>query len=619
MKARIKLGPFSGEVPRTGRHYLPEHSAEQAENLKLNSGELRGVRRLKPTRVFSSAIEKAYRLPDALGASNGYTWVGLDSRDTEIFRGPLLNDEYDRFYMFGDGAPQYNTIDRIRNGDSWYLLGIPEPDQDCTVTPGSGSETDVDRFYCYTFVSAYGEEGPPSNPVQGTGAPDATWTIGNLDTTPADAASRNITHKRIYRTVQGLTTSEFFFVAEVTLATTSYADTLGDSTVSLNNPLESSTWAAPPSDIIGTVLLPNGFFCAWDADSNLHFSEPYRPHAWPAQYDLSTEFEILGGGIFGQSAAIVTTANPYIATGVNPASITLTKSTTVEPGLSKYGIVSMPYGVIYPSQNGLVMIGAGGIDIITRKLLTKNEWVNDYSPETLWAAQYEDAYIGFYNATTGFMIDPREPQTGFIQLTNYSNVSFVQTDYYTGDVLITIDDTIYTWDDPTEFRDEYRWKSRVVTFPKPCNLGACRIEMASDSEALDDINYPADDVQAWNAERIGYPLAEIGGNVIGGETQMATLTNSLPYKFDASTQPIGGSPIVSLTQDYELFLQMRLTVYACDCDGNMSSVFSEYVSTDRCIRLPSGFKSDRWQFEMVGRRAVYHLKVAETCKGLEDA
>jgi hypothetical protein len=36
------------------------------------------------------------------------------------------------------------------------------------------------------------------------------------------------------------------------------------------------------------------------------------------------------------------------------------------------------------------------------------------------------------------------------------------------------------------------------------------------------------------------------------------------------------------------------------------------------IRLPTGFKSALWQFELVGNTTVYSVQIAETVKGLAD-
>jgi hypothetical protein len=40
------------------------------------------------------------------------------------------------------------------------------------------------------------------------------------------------------------------------------------------------------------------------------------------------------------------------------------------------------------------------------------------------------------------------------------------------------------------------------------------------------------------------------------------------------------------------------------------------VNEERIIRVPAGFKSDLWQFELVGNTNVYSVQIAETAKGL---
>jgi hypothetical protein len=42
------------------------------------------------------------------------------------------------------------------------------------------------------------------------------------------------------------------------------------------------------------------------------------------------------------------------------------------------------------------------------------------------------------------------------------------------------------------------------------------------------------------------------------------------------------------------------------------------VVTEKIIRLPTGFKSDLWQFELIGNTNVYSMQIAETAKGLAE-
>jgi hypothetical protein len=152
-----------------------------------------------------------------------------------------------------------NTYARIFAGSDPYLLGVPTPANAASVTPPGGS--DETRAYVYTFVSEFGEEGPPSPPVVATG--DAgTWALTGMDTTVPDAASRAFgtgAKTRIYRTVSSATSSNFYYVGEVDFGTATFNDDVAATTVATNNLLESAGWVAPPTTLEGFVVMPNGY------------------------------------------------------------------------------------------------------------------------------------------------------------------------------------------------------------------------------------------------------------------------------------------------------------------------------------------------------------------------
>jgi len=609
---QVKIESFSGEIPRVSDRLLPATGAQTAANTRLKSGEIRGIHRLEAVHSFNDfGIVKAYRLPDPDGVSDGYTWVGLSNREEYIFRGPLLNDKYDRYYRFGNGRPTYNTLDRIRDGLPWLWLGIPQPTTAPTISSAGGTGEVQTRFYVYTFVSAYGEEGPPSDPGTADGASDGAWQVDGMDTTVPDAGVRNIDRKRIYRTVSGFSETEFFFVAEIPLADATYSDTDADDVVVRNSLLESELWFEPPADITGAVIMPNGFFIAW-AGRDVHFSETYRPHAWPPSYDLATEFDVVGAGVFGNSAVLPTVGNPYIATGVNPESTTLTKTNTVEPALSVHSIVSMPYGVLYASQNGLVNVSASGVELITRELFTKNEWLNEYSPGTLWSAQYETEYLGFYSDFQGFAVDPAEPRVALTRFDKFANVDFVQTDMFTGEVFVMRGGTVYLWDAVDKLREQYQWRSKEFDFPTPCNLGAALVEVeAFDNDELSLLDAIARAL-SFNRERIEYgALDTVGIAAVGTATDVPLQPpNDTVAQIKQAT---GGSPLVDIEKEIlEHFRAVRFNVYA---DGVLR--YSELLTNAIHTRLPAGFKATHWSFEVIGYRAVYSIAAAETPRGLK--
>ena len=261
--AGLKLEGFQGLVPRTSARLLPVMAATTARNTKLLQGELRGFRAPREIADLTDQyfdVRRVFRVKDSEGFGYGDTWLAFDSRDVDVVRSPIINDSFDRYYWAGDGRPQYNTALRIFNEEDSYFLGVPTPTIAPTVTPPVG--TDATRAYVYTFVSAYGEEGPPSPPTLATGT-TGTWALSGMQTVVPDASDRNITLKRIYRTVPGNNSSTFFFVDEIPVADATYNDDEPDDTVAANNVLESTTWEEPPNDLEGWAVMPGGYMVGW--------------------------------------------------------------------------------------------------------------------------------------------------------------------------------------------------------------------------------------------------------------------------------------------------------------------------------------------------------------------
>jgi hypothetical protein len=604
--AAIKLQAFTGLIPRLSDRLLPDNAASFARNTKLLSGELRGFRALVEYADFSSesfTVERAFRVPYTEYGDTLDAWLLFSSRDVDVVRSPLLNDTYNRYYWAGDGRPQYSTQHRIITEMTPHYLGIPTPVTAPTVTPAAGSN--LTRAYVYTFVSEYGEEGPPSPPTTATGNA-GTWALTAMDSTVPNAANRNIRKKRIYRTVPGQTSSQFFFVAEVLLTDTAYNDAQTDVTVAANNVLESTSWVEPPVALEGFVAMPNGYLVGW-AGRRLVFSEPYRPHAWPAEYELATEFEIVGLAVWGSMLIIGTESQPYIGQGVNPASFSLQKLDAVEPCLSRRGMVATMAGVYYPSINGLVFVNSPIPQIVTQDLLTKEEWA-DYNPSDIFASQLGLQYIAFNSPTFGFIFNPTEPTARFVELDNFDDVVGIETDRYTGNVQVIREDRIYDWDPETSQTMYWRWKSKLFHLPRPLNFGAF---IAQFDDEIQDVGDSVSELYGpYNDERfLEGPLSTLGGSVLGGAAQDP---GTVAYWTEPENRmPLGGSPLHPIEF---LSLQepaIRLIVYADE-----AIIYDRVLPHQKMLRLPSGFKATKWQFEIIGNTAFYSLQVAETGKEL---
>lgn len=251
----------------------------------------------------------------------------------------------------------------------------------------------VSRSYVFCLVSTFGEEGPPSPPsaVQDIRF-NSRVTVGVTNMPMSPINYNDINRIRIYRASAGSERAGFFFVKEVGvspsggLLTFTVVDditedqaTIGGTgsiptTRVLGELLPSTSWTPPPAGLLGLVQMPNGFLCAFKGNT-LYFSEPYLPHAWPDAYRKTTNTDIVGIAVFGQTLVVATTGKPYIAYGTDAASVTLQELDVDAACILGSSVCSIGSGVAYASHDGLVVIGPGGsAKNVTESLFTKAQW-----------------------------------------------------------------------------------------------------------------------------------------------------------------------------------------------------------------------------------------------------
>lgn len=603
----LKLEGFMGLIPRVSSRLLPQTAATTARNAKLLSGEARGFRipaQVKDLTGEYFTVRRAFRVEYTEYDELLDFWMAFDSTDVDFVRSPLVNDGFNRFYWAGDGVPKYNTFNRMLQGEPPFFLGIPVPTVKPTVTPPAGD--DLTRFYIYTFVSAYGEEGPPSPPSTAATGDAGSWTLTNMNTTVPDSASRNITKKRIYRTQPGNTSSLFFYVGEVDLNDPDFTDTVADDVVAQNNTLESTNYLAPIPDMEGFVVMPNGFMVGWQG-RRLVFSEPYRPHAWPPEYEIGTEYEITALAVWGNTLVIGTRSHPYLGQGVTPASFTVQKTDAVMPCMSRRGMVACDQGVYYPSINGLVLVNSPTPMIATNELMTKEEWQERYNARTIIAASYGQQYIAFTGPSFGFIFNPAEPASRLVEIDRFDGVVGIETDRYDGRVFLIYQDRVWEWDARGSERLYWRWKSKEFHLPKPINWGAVKIKFNDEDD--DVTNYIFSYYGPYNEARFAAgPLNTLNGHALCGIQGAGQVPG---WTEPENRMPLGGSPLYPLNMLALQTSAVRLTIFA-----NKEIVFDHIVQNQDIVRLPAGFKRDVFQFEMVSNTEVYSMSIAQTGKEL---
>ena len=516
----VRQSPFGGMVPAVDDRLLPVINGALSQDTWLYSGTAVGLPQPKLLyTLVNNTAGRVYRLPtdftDALHLVNS-SWMEFVSADTDVVRSQVVGDTYNRFYWvspytatLSPPGPRYAPLAKIL-GDlpavaHAFVLGIPIPAAP-TGSPSGGSGSLKAVAYVTTWVSAYGEEGPPSVPlfipsmyINGT----VVLTLSAYD--PNDlGTNRNLATTRIYRTVVGTDgTTSFFFVAQVPITTTSYTDNCAvntDQIVALNQILASTTWTAPPSDLQGWVSLSNGMVVGF-RNNELWFCEPFRMHAWPAQYTLVTEYPIVGLGVANQTLVVATQGFVYTATGIAPSSMLLTKLPGLFPCTSRGSIVSTGIGVYFSAPQGLVLVGPGGLVIATKELIRKDEWNALVPTSTLRAAGLGSAYFGFGQAKLGVfdtgsfytgaftqqdlgdgrrgvLIDPTSATVAFNLLTSPINpVINVINDAWSAETFIIRNGQVLWLDigDTLQPKNSFKWRSKVFQVAFKDNFQAMKV------------------------------------------------------------------------------------------------------------------------------------------------
>lgn len=594
----IQLQNFSGIVPRTGPTQLEANQAQTAVNVRETSKELKSWKKelFEYTPNYTN-VQTIYKLYNT--SSGAYRWLEWTT-DVDVAVGPVGDITESRIYYTGDGAPKKtNWALATTSGagtkpfpNTYYNMGVLAPAAAPTLVKSGGSGTvHEDRAYIYTNISTFGsvqEESAPS--PAGTVSsvePNATVTVSGFSSVAV--SGYNITSRRIYRSVTGTGSVVYAFVVEIPVATTSYADTV--LAVNLGGTLESLYYTEPPSTLQGIVAMANGILVGFTGNQ-VWFCEPYLPHAWPSNYMMTVNDEIVGLGVFDSSVVVLTKHQPFVITGTTPGGMSQAKLPMMQPCVSKKSITTDQYGVLYASPNGLVSIGSGTQDVVTTALYTREEW-QLLNPETFVAKIYNNLWIGFYTAngkTQAIVIARGDVPPLFIL--DYS-ASALYVDHANGSIyaVSTIDNLIYKMDADTNNNTFYEWLSKKFAMPNPMSFAAFKV--FADYAYI----YSNEAFNALIAEIIATNQALFAAS--GGDLQSTLNANTLnQFQVNASIlTTVPGNPAVTRT--------ITIFIYG---DGNL--IYTTGVINQEPIRLPATVKAYTYEIKISGNAPVRGFDMA---------
>lgn len=240
--------------------------------------------------------------------------------------------------------------------------------------------------------------------------------------------------------------------------------------------LTTDEYDAPPDDLQGLTSMQNNILVGF-VGNTLYFSEPALPHAWPARYATPVGEDIVALAAIAGSLLVLTKSYPYIVSVTDPASgVSVARIDVLYPCLSAKSVVTMGYGIVWSTNDGLAVYSpSSGAALVTKLLYNNDTWYTDIDPTTVVAEYYGENY--FASHSQGSFVFEQDTKVGgfFVDTLPIFTASWYDT--FTGKLYYcsgTLGD-VYEWDDLSQPALTMEWKSKVIITKDMLNLGAARV------------------------------------------------------------------------------------------------------------------------------------------------
>ena len=377
---------------------------------------------------------------------------------------------------------------------------------------------------------------------------------------------------------------------------------------SLSEILSSDNYDAPPKDLTGLRVANNnilvGFF-----SNQVCFSDTDSPHAWPLDYRITLDSDIVAIEPTSGYIVVLTKEYPYTISGSNPTTMTVSRIDTMYPCLSKRSVVNTGYGVVYATHGGLAVYSVTkGLELVTKLVHDWNTWPAAVTPHDVVGHFVDGAYFGSHPKES-FIFEADAKVGGYFSTVS-TTFDSAWTDQNTNQLFFTKDDTgyVYEWDAEDTPKLTASWKSKTLVTKPFINLGAAKVVAEFDTSQAE-----IDAITEYNIFITGYNAQVVWSNYTELNTLNAhSIGGGLTATIGASL--MGGDRLTRKPRDVLDNSCVTFKLWA-----NKELVFEKVVCDTNIFRLPTGYRTDTYEVGISGATTIKAIHIAETPYGLRES
>jgi hypothetical protein len=395
---------FGGKMPGIDARLIPDYAAQTATNCDIRTGSLAGV--LGLTEISDLGVGITPKTIWKKGSSWIYFANGVEANVVNA----IEQESGNRFFYSGDGFPKKSDDTVWALGTPYQRLGVKAPTAAPTITiQGAGDgETQAIITYVYTMVDKWGHESAPS-PATGVTTIEGNQYVDLSDLNTPASSDNDYEFKNIYRIEAGVSGAQYFYLGQTAFANTTYQDKASGNALAsaTTDALATEGWVEPSATLSGLILGHNGIMAGYSG-KEVFFSEPFIPYAYKTANSITLDTDVQGLGYANEQFVAISKTRPYSIIGSAPENMAVRKIDQPQTCASNRGVVGTPYGVLFPSNEGMCLVNGRSLEVITGRYIKPAQW-QALTPSNLESVWHNEKYYGFFKTTAlGIEIDPQQ-------------------------------------------------------------------------------------------------------------------------------------------------------------------------------------------------------------------